>query len=162
MLLTWSCVLSSWEWAQLEQLWLPGHLLLPDVMNLKEEKLSFPFSALKQAESLAQRKAQSHTSCDWVLCFLLQRYAETVQGDVRKRQISLKYPSTWGCASSEPTAATAPTLPLSGVAESAGHSCRGTLEHSKEFSAASAWPSCTELFKTPLKTYSGRPAVFIT
>lgn len=89
MLLTWSCVRSSWEWAQLEQLRLPGHLLLPDVMNLKEEKWSFPLSAFKQAESLAQGKAQSHRQV--VTGFpasLLQRCAETVQGPVRKGQIS--------------------------------------------------------------------------
>lgn len=162
MLLTWSCVRSSWEWAQLEQLRLPGHLLLPDVMNLKEEKWSFPLSAFKQAESLAQGKAQSHRQ---VVTGFPASYSRDVLRQCKepweRGRSPPKNPSNWGCASSEPTA-TAQTLPLSGAAKSVGHSCHGTLKHSKELSAASTWPSHTELVKTPLKTYSGRPAIFIT
>lgn len=143
------------ERAQLEQLRLPGHLLLPDVMNLRGKNLIFSFLRFEASPEPSPRESPvTGPSCDRVPHFLLQRSC------ARSGEEGVCLPSKIllprGCASSKLTV-TAQTLPLGSSQKSAGRSCRGSLEHSEEHWAVSASPShavSLQLFKTPLKTSS--------
>lgn len=169
MSLTWSYVPSIWERAQLEQLQPPGHLLLPDVMNLRGEKLIFPFLCFEACGELSSgENSVTQTSHDRVPCFLLQRRClETVQGVVRKGQVSPQKPFS-------PMAAQArnqlwlPKVSLSGIAKRAldaaamapWSTARSTWWFLPDLLTQLVWSFLKHFWK--LSTRAGRRAVFIT
>jgi len=159
MSLSWSRVPSIRESAQLEQLPLPGHLLLPDFVNLRGKKMIFSLPCLEGSQEPGPGESPvTRTSHDRVPRFLCRRSCpETVQRVVRKGLVSPQKP----CVSSKPTI-TAQTLPVRS-SQKCWTQLPGSREHLELLPDLLRQLVCSSLKHLwKLSARIGRPAIFIT